>query len=339
MGFGARVATAITEKNGGVITSSAGLKTAKNTWGQPAEWCDYSGTVDGQRVGITLMADPANFRPSWWHNRDYGLMVANPFGREAMKQGERSAVTVKRGQEFRLRFAAAIHAGVPEVSDARAVWHASFLSDQEAPAAETLTYKRVAGRELKLFVDKPAGWQSADKRPAILFFFGGGWVGGTPEQFRRQSEYLATRGMVGIRVEYRTIPKGDPGPPTICCADAKSAMRYVRTHAAELGLIPIALPPRGVRRGDTWRHSLRLSPASTTRPTTSRCPANRRRWSFSIPSSATAQASGDIKGLGTAIRSFRPRTTSPGTHRPRLFSLATRTGSSQSKCCARLRRR
>jgi hypothetical protein len=57
MGFGARVATAITEKNGGVITSSSGLHTAKRTWGLPAEWCDVSGTMDSQRVGIVLMAD------------------------------------------------------------------------------------------------------------------------------------------------------------------------------------------------------------------------------------------------------------------------------------------
>jgi len=111
MGFGARVATAITEKNGGVITSSTGLKTAKATWGQPAEWCAYLGTVDGRSVGVTLMADPRNFRPSWWHHRDYGVFVANPFGRDAMKQGAKSAVTVKRGEDFRLRFGAAVHAG------------------------------------------------------------------------------------------------------------------------------------------------------------------------------------------------------------------------------------
>jgi hypothetical protein len=111
MGFGARVATAITEKNGGAITSSTGQKTAKQTWGQAADWCDYSGIVSGQRTGLTLLADRKNFRPSWWHNRDYGLMVANPFGREAMKQGARSTLTVKRGESFRLRFAAAIHQG------------------------------------------------------------------------------------------------------------------------------------------------------------------------------------------------------------------------------------
>jgi hypothetical protein len=57
------------------------------------------------------MASPINFRPSWWHNRDYGVFVANPFGRAAMKQGEKSAVTVKPGESFQLRFAAAIHSG------------------------------------------------------------------------------------------------------------------------------------------------------------------------------------------------------------------------------------
>lgn len=111
MGFGARVATAITEKNGGVITSSAGLKTAAGTWGQPADWCDYSGSVDGSPVGITLLSDPRNFRPSWWHNRDYGVFVANPFGRAALKQGAPSLVTVQRGETFRLRFGAVIHRG------------------------------------------------------------------------------------------------------------------------------------------------------------------------------------------------------------------------------------
>jgi putative membrane-bound dehydrogenase-like protein len=111
MGFGARVATPLTEKNGGIITNSTGLTTAANTWGQPATWCDYSGTLAGQPCGITLMASPINFRPSWWHNRDYGVFVANPFGRAAMKQGEKSAVTVKPGESFQLRFAAAIHSG------------------------------------------------------------------------------------------------------------------------------------------------------------------------------------------------------------------------------------
>ena len=110
MGFGARVATPFTEKNGGMIRSSTGKKTAKETWGQPAMWCDYSG-YGPQSGGILLMASDKNFRESWWHNRDYGVFVANPFGREAMKQGPRSAVTVAKGESLKITFGALIHDG------------------------------------------------------------------------------------------------------------------------------------------------------------------------------------------------------------------------------------
>ncbi|MCY2968501.1 MAG: PmoA family protein, partial [Planctomycetota bacterium] len=109
MGFGARVATPFTEKNGGLLTSSTGRTTAAKTWGQPAAWCDYSGTVEGRRAGLTLMGGTGNFRESWWHNRDYGVFVANPFGREAMKQGAKSVVTARKGEQFRLVFGAVAH--------------------------------------------------------------------------------------------------------------------------------------------------------------------------------------------------------------------------------------
>ncbi len=122
MGFAARVATPLTEKNGGLLTNSEGRTSAAATWGRAAAWCDYSGTVDGRRLGIQLVADPSNFRPSWWHNRDYGVFVANPFGREALKQGEKSRVTVARGQPFTLRFGAILHAGCDTPPADRARW-------------------------------------------------------------------------------------------------------------------------------------------------------------------------------------------------------------------------
>jgi acetyl esterase len=105
-----------------------------------------------------------------------------------------------------------------------------------ATGSETLVYKTSDGQPLKMLVDKPADWKATDKRPAIVFFFGGGWVGGRIDQFQRHCAYLASRGMVGIRVDYRVIPKGDKGPPTVCVMDAKSAMRYVYSHAEELGI-------------------------------------------------------------------------------------------------------
>ncbi len=120
MGFGVRLATPLIEKKGGSIVNAAGQKSAKETWGQAAAWCDYSGQVDGVPAGITVVASPDNFRPSWWHNRDYGLMVANPFGRKAMKHGDASVITVTRDKPLTLGFAAIVHQGSDYASDSAA---------------------------------------------------------------------------------------------------------------------------------------------------------------------------------------------------------------------------
>ena len=63
-----------------------------------------SGTIDGRAVGVVLMPDPKNFRRSWFHARDYGLLVANPFGQNAFAKGENSRVAVRKGDVFHLRF-------------------------------------------------------------------------------------------------------------------------------------------------------------------------------------------------------------------------------------------
>ena len=127
MGLGIRVATPITEKNGGRIAGSTGATTAKGTWGKAFDWCDYSGVIGDRRVGVTLMPDPANFRPSWFHNRDYGLMVANPFGRKAMGQGEPSRVEVKKGERLRMRFGLLLHSAAPEKDVDLAAAYRDFL--------------------------------------------------------------------------------------------------------------------------------------------------------------------------------------------------------------------
>lgn len=107
-----------------------------------------------------------------------------------------------------------------------------------AEVATVHTYKKVGDRELQLTVTKPPDWKSTDLRPALVFFHGGGWVSGAPTQFTQQSEYLATRGLVCIQVEYRLLDKNDKEPPVECVQDAKSAMRWVRSHAGELGVDP-----------------------------------------------------------------------------------------------------
>lgn len=118
MGIGFRIATPLRESRStsegfvagnGLLRDAKGRQGAQQVWGESADWCDYSGTLDGQLVGITLMCHPENFRPSWFHARDYGLLEANPFGRAAFHKGETSTVAVGKGETLRLRYGLLIH--------------------------------------------------------------------------------------------------------------------------------------------------------------------------------------------------------------------------------------
>ena len=118
MGLGVRMATPLAVVKGGRITNSDGLKNEAQVWGKPADWCAYTGTVDGRRAGVSLMPHPQNFRRSWFHARDYGLLVANPFGRNAFTKGEKSRVVVRKGQSLRLRFGVLVFSGEPDLGAA-----------------------------------------------------------------------------------------------------------------------------------------------------------------------------------------------------------------------------
>ncbi|HIK93421.1 MAG TPA: hypothetical protein EYG03_15835 [Planctomycetes bacterium] len=111
MGIGIRIATPISQMEGGKLRDSTGRHGAQKIWSQSAEWCDYSGDVDGKQVGMTLMCHRDNFRDSWMHARDYGFVAANPFGRKAMHKGATSRVVVKPGENMRLQYAIWIHSG------------------------------------------------------------------------------------------------------------------------------------------------------------------------------------------------------------------------------------
>jgi Family of unknown function (DUF6807) len=115
MGLGVRMATPLRVKDaGGEIRTSNGQRNEKEAWGKQASWSDYSGTIGSRKVGVTLMPHPGNFRASWFHVRDYGLMVANPFGQNAFTRGEKSRVEVKPGEKLRLRFGVWIHSGTAQ---------------------------------------------------------------------------------------------------------------------------------------------------------------------------------------------------------------------------------
>lgn len=114
-------------------------------------------------------------------------------------------------------------------------------SAQQTPQEFTLEgaakveYKQAGDAKLHLHVYYPRGWSKHDTRSAIVFFFGGGWVAGTPAQFSPQCAHLASRGMVAITAEYRVRSRHGVHPAE-CVADAKDALRWVRAHAAALGI-------------------------------------------------------------------------------------------------------
>lgn len=99
----------------------------------------------------------------------------------------------------------------------------------------TEVFKRVSGVELKVHIFVPPGHKESDRQPAIVFFFGGGWLAGSPRQFFPQCRYLASRGMVAVAAEYRvyTLHKAQVAD---CVTDAKSAIRWVRGNAKRLGV-------------------------------------------------------------------------------------------------------
>jgi acetyl esterase/lipase len=111
-----------------------------------------------------------------------------------------------------------------------------------------VVYKTVGDVELKMHIFEPAGHKATDKRPAIVFFFGGGWNGGTPSQFYTHCAYLASRGMVAMAAEYR-VKSRHGTPPSECVKDGKSAVRWMRRNASNLGIDPGKLAAGGGSAG------------------------------------------------------------------------------------------
>jgi acetyl esterase/lipase len=107
----------------------------------------------------------------------------------------------------------------------------------ELPGAKVETYKTIGDVKLNMYVYYPEGHKPTDKRPAIVFFFGGGWTNGSPTQFEEHCKYLAGRGMVAITADYRVASRQQVKAVS-CVADAKSAIRFVRKEAARLGVDP-----------------------------------------------------------------------------------------------------
>lgn len=95
----------------GVITNAEGKTTEKAVWGKPSDWCDDSGEIDGEKLGIAIFDNPKNSRRARWHVRGYGLFAANPFGISAFT-GDKSqdgSVTLKPGEKLHFKYRVVVH--------------------------------------------------------------------------------------------------------------------------------------------------------------------------------------------------------------------------------------
>jgi len=116
------------------------------------------------------------------------------------------------------------------------------------PAAKSFVYKKTKQADLEVIVQFPPGWKETDKRPAIVFFFGGGWTQGRVAQFEPQAAHLAGRGMVAARADYQVKSRHGVTPKE-CVEDAKSAVRWLRQNAAKLGIDPGRIAAAGGSAG------------------------------------------------------------------------------------------
>jgi acetyl esterase/lipase len=104
-------------------------------------------------------------------------------------------------------------------------------------AQNQILYKQIDTTKLYLDIRYPDNFNKKNDYPAMVFFFGGGWEGGNIKQFEPQAKYFSGRGLICILVDYR-VKSRQQTTPFESLKDAKSAIRYIRIHARELGVDP-----------------------------------------------------------------------------------------------------
>lgn len=137
-------------------------------------------------------------------------------------------------------------AGSPILAGSPARAERNYPPDIEG--ADVEVYKSVDGVDLRLWIYQPDGHATDKPVPAVIFFFGGGWYSGSPEQFISQARHLRARGMVAILADYR-VKSRNGVPARACVEDAKSAVRWVRANTDRLGIDPDRIVASGGSAG------------------------------------------------------------------------------------------
>lgn len=138
-------------------------------------------------------------------------------------------------------------ASPPKTETKQPVYAAQLAADMKP--TRQVVYKKVGERELSLDIFEPDGFKPSDKRPCFVSIHGGGWTSGSPRSMYAFADHCAKLGMVSVCVQYRLYKAGTEVSVFDCVKYARAALRYVRAHAAELGIDPNKIIANGASAG------------------------------------------------------------------------------------------
>ena len=115
-----------------------------------------------------------------------------------------------------------------------------------SPPGKSTIYKHSADKPREMEIYFPEDHDpTKSKVPGLILFHGGAWGGGSLSQFRTACHYFARRGLVCATVNYRMLNKAETASlpvgetrKRVCITDAKSAIRWFKQNANELGIDP-----------------------------------------------------------------------------------------------------
>ena len=132
-------------------------------------------------------------------------------------------------------------------NDSRGTCASVVPQRQAVDGFEAVVYRRASDRDLKLHILRPTGFSGP--RPAVLFFFGGGWRNGDVAAFSRQARAFAAKGFVTLLADYR-VECRDRTSPLASVDDARAAYAWVRDQGvAGYGVDPRRIVLSGASSG------------------------------------------------------------------------------------------
>jgi len=109
-------------------------------------------------------------------------------------------------------------------------------------------YKQVGHVKLTAHLFLSESEAGVAPRPVVAFFHGGGWVDGTPLWGYSWCQRLCEHGLAAVSFAYRLVDQLTV-TPLESIQDARSALRWLRSHAVELGINPRQIIASGFSAG------------------------------------------------------------------------------------------